>query len=210
MVVPPLTFTEGISMTITDKDGTEFFLQTDPTKPLTVKRNEVLRLTAVEVGSINGHSYVDMGTGIKWATMNVGAEKKKQPGKYYAWGQTTPYDDPDYVYTEGVFNDVAAANWGASWRMPTEEEWLALIEGCIWTWDGEDVGMKLTSITNGKSIFLPAGDFYNPDISDVGAYWSSTQGVEHGARHLHFDENSQPDMQDYPCDIAMPIRPVSN
>ena len=214
MVVPPLTFTEGISVTITDKDGTVFFLQTDPTNPLTVMRNEVLRLAAVEVGSINGHSYVDLGTGIKWATMNVGAQKKKQPGNFYAWGQTTPYDDPDYVYTEGVFNDVAAANWGSSWRMPTEEEWLALIEGCTWEWDGVDVGMKLTSKTNGKSIFLPAGGFYNPEsqgmMAGVGAYWSSTQGVEHSARHLDFDENSQPNMQVYPCDIAMPIRPVSN
>ena len=216
MVVPPLTFTEGVSVTITDKDKTVFFLQTDPTQPLTVERNEVLRLAAVEVGSINGHSYVDLGTGIKWATMNVGASKKKEAGKFYAWGQALPYDNPDYEYTPAVFNDVAAAQWGASWRMPTEEEWQALIDNCTWAWDDEDKGMKVTSNTNGKSIFLPAAGFFDPDpesqgmMSGIGAYWSSTQGVEHGARHLDFDEITDPSLRDYPCDIAMPIRPVSN
>ncbi len=214
IVVPPTTFTEGIQLTITDKDDTKFTLKTNPSEPLTVERNTVLRLAAVEVGSINGQPYVDLGTGIKWATMNVGAEKKTQPGKLFAWGQTVPYDNPDYEYTPGVFNDVASAQWGASWRMPTEAEWQALIENCTWTWDGEKGGMNVTSETTGKSIFLPATGFYNPEyqemMSGIGAYWSSTQGVEHGARHLDFEEDCQPYMQDYPCDIAMPIRPVSN
>ena len=212
-VVPPTTFTEGVTFTVTDKDETVFILQTDPTQPLTVERNEVLRLAAVEVGSINGQSYVDLGTGIKWATMNVGAEKKKEAGKFFAWGQTVPYDDPEYVYTEDVFNDVAASKWGASWRMPTAEEWQALIDGCTWTWDGDDKGMKVTSNTNGKSIFLPAAGFYNPDSGMqevIGAYWSSTQGIERGARHLDFDEITAPSLQDLPFDIAMPVRPVSD
>lgn len=214
MVVPPTTFTEGIKLTITDKDNTQFTLKTNPSEPLTVKRNTVLRLSAVEVGSINGQPYVDLGTGIKWATMNVGAQKKTQPGKFYAWGQTLPYNDPDYEYTPGVFNDVATAQWGASWRMPTEAEWQALIENCTWTWDGNKKGMNVTSNTTGKSIFLPAAGFYDSESGEmheeIGAYWSSTQGVEHGARHLDFDEIGNPSMQDYHCDIAMPIRPVSN
>lgn len=44
--------------------------------------------------TINGHEYVEI-SGIKWATMNVGAETVadswKSYGDFYAWGETTTY-----------------------------------------------------------------------------------------------------------------------
>ena len=36
--------------------------------------------------SINGHEYIEMGPGRKWATMNVGATLPEEKGDYYAWG----------------------------------------------------------------------------------------------------------------------------
>ena len=47
MVVPPTVFTEGILLTVTDKDGKIFTKETDQT--LTIERNKVLRIAAIEV-----------------------------------------------------------------------------------------------------------------------------------------------------------------
>jgi hypothetical protein len=38
----------------------------------------------------NGHDYVEIG-GLKWATMNVGAESVTDYGQYFQWGDTTGY-----------------------------------------------------------------------------------------------------------------------
>ena len=41
--------------------------------------------------SINGHEYIEMGPGRKWATMNVGATLPEEKGDYYAWGDVETY-----------------------------------------------------------------------------------------------------------------------
>lgn len=60
-------------------------------------------------GTENGHAWVDLGlpSGLKWATMNVGASSVTDNGKYYAWGETKAYGEEDktnernYNYTGG-------------------------------------------------------------------------------------------------------------
>ena len=47
--------------------------------------------TSSTTGEINGHAYVDMGNGLKWARMNVGANSQVDYGDYFAWGETEPY-----------------------------------------------------------------------------------------------------------------------
>jgi hypothetical protein len=42
-------------------------------------------------GKINGHEFVDLGNGLKWATCNVGANNPWDKGDYFAWGETEPY-----------------------------------------------------------------------------------------------------------------------
>ena len=32
--------------------------------------------------------FVDLGLSVKWATMNIGADKIIEPGSYFAWGET--------------------------------------------------------------------------------------------------------------------------
>ena len=48
-------------------------------------------------GYENGYGYVDLGlpSGLKWATMNVGANTPYDNGKYYAWGETKAYGEED-------------------------------------------------------------------------------------------------------------------
>ena len=116
----------------------------------------------------DGHEYVDLGLSVKWATCNVGASKPEEYGDYFAWGETSTKEE----YTEensltygkkmsdiagNAQYDAARANWGGSWRMPTEYEWQELIDKCKWEW-GKVTGVKVNKVTgpNGNSIFLPA------------------------------------------------------
>ena len=138
---------------------------------------------------INGYEYVDLAlpSGLKWATMNVGATSPEDYGGYYAWGETeekeyyewsiykwhigspdtmTKYCTDSYYGTvdnKTVLDpedDVAHVTWGSSWRMPTKAEQDELRNNCTWTWatqNGVD-GYKVTG-PNGNSIFLPAAGF---------------------------------------------------
>ena len=83
-------------------------------------------------------------------------------------------------------DDAARANWGGSWRMPTDAELTELREQCTWTWTTQNgvYGYKVTSKKSGytsKSIFLPAaGDRYDRSLGDagcIGYYWSSSLGT---------------------------------
>lgn len=54
-------------------------------------------------GIINGHEWVDLGLGVKWATCNVGASLPSDPGDYFAWGETSPkseYSWANYSFRE--------------------------------------------------------------------------------------------------------------
>lgn len=139
-----------------------------------------------------GHEWVDLGlpSGLKWATCNVGASTSYDLGNYYAWGETSVKANYDYGTSASrgkswgdisgdSSRDAATANWGGSWRLPTEAEFQELIDNCIWTWttqNGMD-GYKVTG-PSGESIFLPAAgisggvDLYY--VGECGYYWSST------------------------------------
>ena len=77
-------------------------------------------------------------------------------------------------------DDVASLKWHGSWRMPTDAEWTELREKCIWTWtvQGDKRGYKVTSKTNGNSIFLPVAGSRaegHPTLAGYcGYYWSSS------------------------------------
>ena len=161
-------------------------------------------------GMENGYEWVDLGLSVKWATFNVGATKPEEYGDYFAWGETEPkeyYDWSTYKWCRGSFSmqtkyctnssygtvdnktqlelsdDAARANWGGSWRMPTDTEFTELREQCTWTWTTQNGvnGYKVTSKKSGytnKSIFLPAaGCRYGSSLhyaGSDGSYWSSS------------------------------------
>ena len=43
------------------------------------------------LNTINGHEYVEMGHGLKWATCNLGAANPWDCGDFFAWGELEPY-----------------------------------------------------------------------------------------------------------------------
>ena len=117
----------------------------------------------------NGHPYVDLGlpSGLKWATMNVGASKAEEYGDYFAWGETaskldyswstykygtasnkltkycgkTDYGDNGFTDARTTLektDDAARAKWGGSWRMPTNKEFEELLNSCDGGWTTQD------------------------------------------------------------------------
>ena len=146
-----------------------------------------------------GLELVDMGNGVKWASINLGAQTSSDFGDRYAWGETTTktnYTQATYKhYDNGYFNigadisgkasyDAVKANWTGSWRMPTNAEMQWLVDNCTWTWTSEDgvAGYRVTSQTlNDKggynSIFLPAAGYQTAGFFEqIGSgchYWTA-------------------------------------
>lgn len=141
--------------------------------------------------------YVDLGLSRLWAKHNYGASKPSEAGTYVAWGEEQEkeeYNQSNYThYKDGAFTDfdksltdsgidVVANNWGGKWHTPTYAELEELRTGCDWTWTTEDgvAGYKVTSKTNGNSIFLPVtGEKFEKSqyFLDYGRYWTSGQYV---------------------------------
>lgn len=155
-------------------------------------------------GYVDGHAYVDLDlpSGKKWATMNIGAKKATEYGDFYAFGETNARDiyHPDEftpvgnkskldLQKAGILNentltakyDAATVNWGEKWKMPTKEDMEELLSNCTWEWTilNKCFGYKVISKKNTKNwIFLPAAGGHCVDIYQHagiwGFYWSSS------------------------------------
>lgn len=126
--------------------------------------------------------YVDLGYTVNgkqalWATCNVGARTEGDFGGLYGWGDASGYHceaehafyparHPEQVVTDGSCSisgtraDIARAQWGPKWRMPSKAEWEALVQNCTYAKKQVDGnwGYEFTSKVNGNHIFLPAAD----------------------------------------------------
>ncbi len=86
----------------------------------------------------------------------------------------------DNKTTLDLSDDAARANWGGTWRMPTAAELKELRKHCKWKWTTQNgvKGFKVTSKTNGNSIFLPAAGYRDGtsvlSVGSCGYYWSSS------------------------------------
>lgn len=133
---------------------------------------------------VNGHVFVDLGLPSKnlWAETNVGASKNSDRGNLFAWGETAPKDtfteenskwyglEKDELVKAGVMDnnyilnldfDAAYVNWGASWKIPSQADFLELYENCkheIVERDG--VTGWLFIGPNKKSLFFPFGYYW--------------------------------------------------
>ena len=137
---------------------------------------------------IKEYEYVDLGlpSGLKWATMNIGAETETDYGDYFMWGSIEPNTPEECTWTNVPFNnglslfgreyfssikdtvypngvlakeyDAAAQIMGSGWRIPTQTEWQELLNNTTneWATINGVSGRKFTSKINGNSIFIPA------------------------------------------------------
>lgn len=98
--------------------------------------------------------------------------------------------DSSYGYngfTDGVtellpMDDAATANWGSEWQMPSLNQFQELIDSNYttteWITLNGKQGRKITSRSNGKSIFLPGAGYYDNTlrygVGGYGYFWSRT------------------------------------
>ncbi|MCI7009864.1 MAG: hypothetical protein MR919_12875 [Parabacteroides sp.] len=110
---------------------------------------------------------VDLGLSVKWAGWNIGASAPEQPGQIFGWGdpsgQETVADESKYPSMNPPKNicgdpryDMATANWGKPWQLPSVQEMEELLYKCEWEYT-QYKGYKGYKITgpNGNAIFLP-------------------------------------------------------
>lgn len=175
-----------------------------------------------------------------WAACNVGANVPAEDGGYFAWGETkanskyygnsisdykfyssddtyssdygmTKYNSTDSKTTLDPQDDAAFVNWGASYRMPSKENFAELLnsEYCTWTYDqtkksvdgNKCPGYIVTSKKNGNSIYFT--DF---------RYWTSDLASSHGkAYDFYPSDNAYGTSSMYPHDrySLYCIRPVT-
>ena len=176
---------------------------------------------------INGHEYVEMGDGLKWATCNIGASTPEEAGSEFAWGETETKSDysfgnhkwhdngnyTKYNSTDGLTvlmsgDDAATVNWRGTWRTPTFDEFHKLFneKNFEWKYDDAKKGISVTSKISGyegNSIFFLSGKYY----------WSSTINVnklEHAYSLYVYTEKSGSALGGSFRWNGWEIRPVSN
>ena len=203
-------------------------------------RSDNVYFVIEDIDKYNGHAYVDLGLSVMWATCNVGADSPEDYGDYFAWGETSPkstynwrtykwgdYDNLTKYCTSSSYgtvdnkkqldlsDDAARANWGGAWRMPTHDEFTELRTQCTWTWTTQNgvKGYKVTSKTNGNSIFLPAAGYRSGSslliAGSYGGYWSSSLSTDspYDARYVFFNSSGVVWL-DRSRDYGRSVRPV--
>ena len=88
IVVPPTTFSKGITLTVMDNSGRVFVKST--TGELEIRRNTLKHSAALQVEPLPMPEAVDLGLSVKWASFNLGAASQEEYGYYFAWGETAP------------------------------------------------------------------------------------------------------------------------
>ncbi len=154
---------------------------------------------------IDGHTFVDMGGSVKWASNNIGANNPSEYGTAFKWGQTNKRGVPASekkrvlhgLITENIAGnlnfDMAQVNWKGSWRLPTKEEFEELILTCECSWQEKLKGLLFVAPNKNKLFFPAAGSLVNNITIQQGSsgfYWTATPDIEVGSSYAFnfFDE----------------------
>lgn len=156
---------------------------------------------------------VDLGlaSGVLWAKCNIGTAEPTQPGNYYAWGELSTkkeyystnykhfkvksnievlkYNEEDGKTVLELEDDVARANLGVGYRIPTKADWEELLEDCKWEAFTVSLPIELDpsqkksiarwKVTgpNGNSIVLPMTGGFKSDgwgvMPDYDTYYTT-------------------------------------
>jgi len=169
---------------------------------------------------IGGADYVDLGlpSGLKWATMNLGANAPEEAGLYFSWGNVEGHAaGSGYNFNSSTYNstpgggisglsqhdsfgqayDAAHAILGGSWRMPTDAEFKELYDNTDseWTTLNGVAGRKfMKKSDHSVFIFFPAAGYYNGTSlygsGSDGCYWSSSWFDSSYGYNLYFNSGN--------------------
>lgn len=178
-------------------------------------QEECLVLVGNTAGTSDGHDYVDLGlpSGTLWATTNLGAGSPEDEGISYQWDPSSEGDESDRPEELASDEDKADNLWGAYWRTPSLVQMEELVNSKFTTitqisMNGVD-GFLISSLVNGKIIFLPAASNQNDDTSLTGHYWSRTLSDDtNQAYELILSSGSKASLVPADRSNTYPIRPV--
>lgn len=157
-------------------------------------------------GNIDGHNPTGPASFSPWNWGGVNAQEPWYDGQVYG---DTPGNTLKGNIPVGVDYDAARANLGAPWRMPTSDDFVELLENCVYidangneietgrvdkriTLNGI-VGIRLRSEINGNVIFFPAIGYGSGTTRDGrgidGYYRSSSWNSDRNARVLFFSSD---------------------
>ena len=138
--------------------------------------------------NVGANSPEEYGDYYAWGETELKSDYSWSTYKYYkgTYNTMTKYcTDSDYGTVDNKTelepsDDAASVNWGSNWQMPNREQCDELYNSSYttttWTTMNGVKGLKITSKSNGNSIFLPAAGYrYDPGLSDAGRagyYWS--------------------------------------
>ena len=171
------------------------------------------------------HDYVEIG-GVKWATMNIGAESVTDNGLYFSWGNVEGHaKNSGYNFNQANYNatsgatlsvdiptnatyDAARKIWGGDWRLPTTAETRDLVNATTSAWTNDYQGSGVSGLVltdkadSSKVLFFPAVGYYGGttlyDEGSNGGYWSSSFRSATDAYNLYFgSSNVRPQNYDY-------------
>ena len=185
---------DSIFQSVTEDDDYVYFTLSDGTIikiPKGSSNQSSMGDGYVTSGMADGYYYVDLDlpSGTKWATCNVGSNRPEGSGYFFAWGETKRKESytettytldisslPDTIYNTEY--DAATINWSNKWATPTKEQWEELVTwtNCIYTTYNDINGWKISG-PNGNSIFIPAIGFRTStnQLNGYLSYSSSTR-----------------------------------
>ena len=206
----------------------------------------VIPVHAIAYEDFPADEYVDLGlpSGTLWATRNIGADTPLDHGDYFAWGETAPKDSYNWntykwsgdnyrtitkYCVDGALgtvdgktvleleDDAAYVNLGASWRIPSAEQFKELVNQCphVWTTLRGVKGYLFTG-PNGNTMFLPAVGYrtnssLNNIVAGEGEYWTRDLDWSYSgnAFYLYFTQidGAYCNYNCFRC-YGFPIRPV--
>ena len=107
----------------------------------TRERNAGISVRAVyDPSFIYGHKYVEMGDGLKWATMNVGANSETDYGDYFAWGETSTKTDYSWATYQHLYPGMSTYTGINKYQIADNQT------SAMWYYDGEFIGDGKTEL----------------------------------------------------------------
>lgn len=189
----PQTFSNGFTFSFHKSNGE--FGSYKITSSQTLERSKRYNLLNKDGGTnVNYFGYVDMGNGLKIATVNIGGNSATDQGEEFAWGETTTkssYDWDNYFWgTESALtkyttadgktaldpeDDPATVICGEDWRTPTPEEWATLVNNYTPNYNviGRVSFQSASDATKSISFYMPQTGYSYYWSREIGSSSSS-------------------------------------
>ena len=133
---------------------------------------------------IEGHTAVDLGLSVLWASTNINSQNEVIGGSSFLWGDVNERILRESENSFSMFKsfrpnkeiicgnrlyDTATSLWGYKWRMPRYSEFEELVDKCKWL-DMDDNHVRIIGPSY-NSIVLPKGIYWTGDCMKVLAWY---------------------------------------